>query len=102
LINSDRADVIQLPADVERAFRASKWFTRGWTLQELLAPYTLSFIDRDWKGILGEKKKLSKVISQVTGIDRGALNGLLWRQDHSIAERMSWASQRMCTRGEGS
>jgi hypothetical protein len=98
--DSDRADVIQIPADVERAFRASKWFTRGWTLQELLAPYTLYFIDRDWKGILGEKKKLSKVISEVTGIDRGALESLLEITHHSIAERMSWTSQRMCTRGE--
>jgi hypothetical protein len=98
--DSDTADAIQMPVDIERAFRASKWFTRGWTLQELLAPYKVYFVDRDWKTILGGRNTLSRVISEVTSIDGGVLKEWLLRLEHSIAERMSWASQRMCTRGE--
>ncbi|RBA09112.1 hypothetical protein FPRO05_14352, partial [Fusarium proliferatum] len=26
----------------------SRWFTRGWTLQELIAPRSMIFFDKDW------------------------------------------------------
>lgn len=44
-----------LRTELTVAFQASEWFTRGWTLQELLAPTVLRFVDRDWKGIFGAK-----------------------------------------------
>jgi Heterokaryon incompatibility protein (HET) len=50
------------------AFRFSKWFTRGWTLQELLAPEELKFFDKDWVYI-GTKEELFETISSVTGLD---------------------------------
>jgi len=49
------------------AFRFSKWFTRGWTLQELLASDELMFFDKDWLPI-GTKDELFETISSVTGI----------------------------------
>jgi hypothetical protein len=47
-----------LREELASAFRASQWFTRSWTLQELLAPVRLRFIDKDWKGVLGNKRSL--------------------------------------------
>ena len=94
-----------LPEHVERAFCASKWFTRGWTLQELLAPNHVYFIDRSWRKVLGDKKALSALIVKITGIDRGVLTehfrlGFSTLHRYSVAMRMSWASSRVCTRGE--
>jgi hypothetical protein len=43
--------------DWQDEFSKSKWFTRGWTLQELLAPETVEFFSSD--GIrLGDKTSL--------------------------------------------
>ena len=95
----------QLPEHIERAFCASKWFTRGWTLQELLVPDHIYFIDRSWGKILGDKKALSDLIGRITQIDLIVLtesfemHGRL-RRHYSVAKRMSWASRRVCTRGE--
>jgi len=36
-------------------FRAHKWFTRGWTLQELIAPTTVQFYTREGRR-LGDKR----------------------------------------------
>ncbi|KAF8852535.1 hypothetical protein BDZ45DRAFT_763784 [Acephala macrosclerotiorum] len=75
--------------------RCSKWFTRGWTLQELLAPENVIFYDCKWKEI-GTNWSLEKLLSSITGIYhfknfRAA----------SVAQRMSWASKRETTRLEG-
>jgi uncharacterized protein YerC len=79
-----------------RALRRSKWFTRGWTLQELLAPNELYFLDRDWK-IIGSKKTLGDVLSEITGIENVAK---IDPSITSVATRMSWASRRECSREE--
>src|SRR6187402_1527990 len=43
------------PAEWESKFRDSRWFKRGWTLQELLAPDLVEFFSSDnWK--LGDKR----------------------------------------------
>ena len=78
------------------ALRRSKWFTRGWTLQELLAPLELYFLDRNWK-IIGSKKTLGDVLSKITGIENVAT---VDPSTNSVAIRMSWASKRECTREE--
>ncbi|KAH3996514.1 hypothetical protein HBH92_092530 [Parastagonospora nodorum] len=78
----------------------SKWFTRGWTLQELLAPSKLVLYNVAWKAI-GTKDKLAQDISEITGIDKYYLEtdtSLLERA--SVAERMSWASARETKRPE--
>ena len=77
----------------------SKWFTRGWTLQELIAPRTVIFLSRDWH-FLGTKASLSDVIEAVAGISRGILVHQLPLDQVSVATRMSWASKRRTTRVE--
>jgi hypothetical protein len=56
--------------DEKSAFRAARWFRRGWTLQELLAPATLVFYDRDWR-VISDKEDANtrRVITEITGID---------------------------------
>jgi hypothetical protein len=72
----------------------SRWFQRGWTLQELLAPRTVVFFAKDWEAI-GTKASLQGAITDITGIllmsDPGEI---------SIAKRMSWAAGRQTTRVE--
>jgi hypothetical protein len=78
--------------------RDSRWITRGWTLQELIAPKKVKFYDSRWTYI-GDKKGNLQFISLATGINwevlrTGDLSG------SSVAQRMSWASSRKCTRIE--
>lgn len=75
-------------------FRKSAWFTRGWTLQELLAPDTVIFLDCRWFEI-GTKLSLERLISSITGIDC-----LLNFREACIAQKMSWASKRETLREE--
>ena len=79
-----------------KKMRESRWFTRGWTLQELLAPEFVTFYDRDWIDV-GTKRSLQHLISDATGINTSHLfePGLA-----SAAAKMSWASSRETTRPE--
>jgi hypothetical protein len=83
---------------VEQQIGSSVWFTRGWTLQELLAPQHVVFYDQQWE-FLGTKQTLSKLLTLQTGIDEAILDGESLARC-SIAQRMSWASQRVTTRIE--
>ncbi|KAI2627694.1 HET-domain-containing protein [Hypoxylon sp. NC1633] len=76
-----------------------EWFSRGWTLQELIAPKEVRFYDRNWD-LIGTRKSLRYSLSDITGIDVSALNGTRKPQEYSIAQRMSWASGRQTTKGE--
>jgi hypothetical protein len=84
-------------------FAACRWFTRGWTLQELLAPKKMRFFSKSWLE-LGSRNELAQAISMVTNIDFEYLSDTssLRRDLHeaSIAKRMSWASSRITTRVE--
>ncbi|PIL29179.1 hypothetical protein GSI_09228 [Ganoderma sinense ZZ0214-1] len=80
-------------------FRDSRWFTRGWTLQELIAPSNLVFLSQDW-AILGSKHTLVSLIEGVTGIDGRALLHLESLDKFSVSQRFSWASRRETTRVE--
>ncbi|KAF7546912.1 hypothetical protein G7Z17_g8091 [Cylindrodendrum hubeiense] len=84
-------------ADVSSLFQVSKsrWFTRGWTLQELIAPSHMIFFDKAWEE-LGTKKSLGDIISDSTGIPPGILSGEEHFETASIAQRMSWAANRGC------
>ena len=75
-----------------------RWFTRGWTLQELLAPKHVVFFDKNWD-MIGTKEDLAVEIARITGIDYGTLAGHSVKRN-SIARRMSWASQRKTSRPE--
>ncbi|KAI0690926.1 heterokaryon incompatibility protein-domain-containing protein [Cerioporus squamosus] len=81
------------------AFRRSRWFTRGWTLQELLAPTALIFLSRDWQ-VIGTKSSLADVIESITDIPSAVLTHHTPLRDVSVATRMSWSSQRKTTRVE--
>ncbi|KFA71871.1 hypothetical protein S40288_07721 [Stachybotrys chartarum IBT 40288] len=89
----------QNPRDDSSHFRASRWFKRGWTLQELLAPERLVFYSSDWRP-LGTKTQLSAVIESITGIPRLFLKGINDLRSASVAQRMAWAAQRDTKRKE--
>lgn len=104
------------------AFAQSRWFTRGWTLQELLAPKKVEFLDAQWVSI-GHRRQLAGRLAEITRIDVRALQRHL-RPDcedtrfgvcsgcgadsnirsllkpYSVATRMSWAANRHTTRPE--
>jgi hypothetical protein len=79
----------------ESSFSQSRWFTRGWTLQELLAPLSVEFFSREGKR-LGDKKSLELQIHEITSIAVQALQGSPLSQ-FSVTERMSWAAKRETT-----
>ncbi|KAH8887913.1 HET-domain-containing protein [Thozetella sp. PMI_491] len=81
------------------ALGSSRWFTRGWTLQELIAPLNLFFYDQEWTAI-GSKSSLCSQISLITGIDPDVLVHKRSLTSLSVATRMSWAAHRVTTRIE--
>ena len=76
----------------------SRWFSRGWTLQEILAPSKVQFFDKHWRS-MGIKEQHLQILSKITKIDLFALIGGDLRR-LSIARRMSWAADRQTTRAE--
>lgn len=76
----------------------SKWFERGCTLQELIAPQAFDFFDVEWTH-LGSRKELAYGLWQHTGIPTEVLEGQ-GTLDYSIAQKMSWAANRTTTRPE--
>ncbi|KAI1274341.1 hypothetical protein F5Y07DRAFT_401423 [Xylaria sp. FL0933] len=102
----------------ESPLRKSRWLTRGWTLQELIAPSELIFYSCEWIKI-GTRDQLGRLVSLIMGIESqylmrerslrpserstiGAIDGLARTPFHSatIAERLSWISNRVTTRPE--
>jgi hypothetical protein len=79
-------------AEGSSAFRSSRWFTRGWTLQELLAPKVVEFYSRDHVR-LGDKRSLEQAIHERTGIATEALQGR-HLGDFSVEERLRWGEKR--------
>ena len=80
-------------------FTSSRWHTRGWTLQELLAPQNVLFMSRDWTP-LGNKCTLAEMLERVTSIPTSVLRLEEDFATMSIATRMSWAARRTTTRVE--
>jgi Heterokaryon incompatibility protein (HET) len=83
----------------DSAFALSRWFTRGWTLQELIAPVAVHFYSKDWIKI-GERGEHSVVVARITGIPQRLLMGFEFLHKYSVAQKMSWASKRKTTRIE--
>jgi hypothetical protein len=86
-------------ADLEDALPRCRWFTRGWTLQELIAPKTVHFHDKSW-AMRGTKANLITELVAITGILGPVLAGGLSLHEVCLAVRMSWASNRETTRPE--
>tara|TARA_R110002060_G_scaffold66074_3_gene74962 strand:- start:422 stop:1222 length:801 start_codon:yes stop_codon:yes gene_type:complete len=82
----------------KQEFRGSRWFTRGWTLQELIAPASVEFFSVEGT-CLGDKQSLEIDVQAITGIAIQALGG-----DNlatfGIEQKMTWASNRNTTREE--
>ncbi|KAI3323705.1 HET-domain-containing protein [Xylariaceae sp. AK1471] len=79
-----RSKVASVPI---KSLQKSRWFTRGWTLQELIAPMDLRFYDLEW-GFLGTKRKLASAVSGITGIPRSLLLGITTLAEASVAQRI--------------
>lgn len=76
-----------------RIFKECRWFSRGWTLQELLAPKEVVFYGTGWIEI-GHKTAMGHVLEQVTKIPSAILRKEKELESISVAARMSWASNR--------
>ncbi|KAF6517970.1 hypothetical protein HZS61_002048 [Fusarium oxysporum f. sp. conglutinans] len=88
----------------DSAFRNARWFTRGWTLQELIAPPNVSFFSSNWT-LIATKSELAPCITEITGIPwscllKGRLSKAHPLRRYSVAQRMAWASSRSTTRIE--
>jgi hypothetical protein len=87
--------------DIEE-LAGARWFTRGWTLQELIAPKRLVFYNAAWTDI-GTRKDLAKEVSEIVAIDEEFLagaNSLSKIRGASFAKRVAWAANRITTRNE--
>ncbi|EIW54234.1 uncharacterized protein TRAVEDRAFT_86618, partial [Trametes versicolor FP-101664 SS1] len=85
--------------DQAARFRKSRWHTRSWTLQELVAPTRVQFYARCWC-FLGTKEGLAKTLEKATGIHTDILTGRAAVESTSVAQRLSWAAKRRATRVE--
>jgi hypothetical protein len=101
----DTADVSSQQDQFDADFRQCRWFTRGWCLQELLAPRHLRFFNQKWQEI-GAKSSFSRLISDITGVPEAVLL-VSPKQDiqefihgFRIAVRISWIAKRQTTRIE--
>ncbi|OWY44641.1 HET-like protein [Alternaria alternata] len=84
--------------DSKSALKQSRWFKRGWTLQELLAPRSVEFFSEEGER-LGDKESLQHLIHEVTDIPIEALSGSDL-SEFDVAERFSWAANRQTTEEE--
>lgn len=76
-----------------------RWFTRSWTLQELIAPLHIHFFNQDWEFCF-TKITASAVLTRITGIDVAILEHKKDLSAVSVAQKMSWAATRLSTRIE--
>uniref|UniRef100_A0A8H7MY93 Heterokaryon incompatibility domain-containing protein n=1 Tax=Bionectria ochroleuca TaxID=29856 RepID=A0A8H7MY93_BIOOC len=97
---ADVPSISQDDKDFSRLFRNSRWFTRGWTLQELLAPTNVVFYNQSWSRMGSKTGSLLDAISHTTGIDDEFLNGNRHLKMASVAKKMSWLAHRKTTRTE--
>jgi hypothetical protein len=96
-------DVFSSPALVWKIqpsndFRHSRWFSRGWTLQELIAPPVVHFFNHDWEDI-ATRASSSLILEEITGVPGRVLRGGSI-SDYCVLEKMSWARNRETTRIE--
>ncbi|KAI0649835.1 heterokaryon incompatibility protein-domain-containing protein [Trametes meyenii] len=80
-------------------FEDSDWHTRGWTLQELIAPREVVFLTKNWL-FFSTKFMLAKTLERITGIDFRVLTGSAPLESISVSRRMWWAAHRTTTREE--
>ncbi|KAH9857376.1 heterokaryon incompatibility protein-domain-containing protein [Lenzites betulinus] len=87
------------PYDSSSKFYRSRWHTRGWTLQEVIAPKRVVFLTATWT-FLTTKMAIAATLADFTGIDVDILTGQATLATVSVARKMSWAARRETTRVE--
>ena len=78
-------------------FKKCKWFRRGWTLQEMLAPDSLEFFDANWSYVGEKLDEMIEVLARITKIEPDFFD---FHQEASVAQKLSWAANRKTTRIE--
>lgn len=94
-ISTEGTNPQDFPISWRQAFRHSRWFTRGWTLQELLAPTCVEFYSEEGR-LLGDRASLKQEIHNITRIPMRALSGQ-YLDEFSIETVCSWVSSRRTT-----
>jgi hypothetical protein len=92
LVYKQEQDSEQFETMWKSALRTSRWFKRGWTLQELLAPASVEFFAEDGQ-CLGDKQSVEQEIHEITGIAVRALRDNQLSR-YSVDERFKWAENR--------
>lgn len=80
-------------------FQSARWFNRGWTLQEMVAPRKLLFFEKSWN-FIGTLHEHANGVARITGVDADVLRGDRPVSSYSLAQRMCWAANRQTTRLE--
>ncbi|KAH8725395.1 heterokaryon incompatibility protein-domain-containing protein [Phaeosphaeriaceae sp. PMI808] len=86
-------------ADLSEALGQCRWFTRGFTLQELIAPNEVCFYDARWR-LRGSKTLITEQLSEITKIDQRVLRKQCPLSRLCVAQKLSWSSRRKTTRIE--
>ena len=86
-------------AQLHQGLSKCRWFTRGWTLQELIAPTNMIFYDHKWTRF-GTKDSLLDELAGITSIDSRILSHDVQLSTVPVARRMAWAATRLTTRIE--
>lgn len=94
----DLDDQGDLPITDPSVLKRCRWFSRGWTLQELIAPRKIIFYGSSWNKVLGDDA--STLLEQVTGIASDVLRKEKSLAEVSVANRMNWAAARETSREE--
>ena len=76
-----------------------EWFSRGWTLQEMIAPKDVQFFNKDWRPV-GDKRALSPILEEITRVPQNILKEGFSSNRPCVAQIMSWAANRTTTRVE--
>ncbi|KAJ5046940.1 heterokaryon incompatibility protein-domain-containing protein [Bipolaris maydis] len=84
---------------IRESLRDCKWFQRGWTLQELIAPFIVRFYDEEWN-FRGDKISLLGELISITQVDAEVLVNTVALEEVPVAVRMSWAAKRETKREE--
>ncbi|KAH7316738.1 heterokaryon incompatibility protein-domain-containing protein [Stachybotrys elegans] len=84
----------------DEQFAQSRWFTRGWTLQELVAPQNILFYSEHWSLLEHAISAFHEKLSSITWIPMRVLEYPQYIFSESVARRMVLASNRETTREE--
>ena len=76
-----------------------EWFSRGWTLQEMIAPRDVRFFNKDWHPV-SDKRTLASTLQIITRVPQDILKDGLSSNRPCIAQMISWAAYRVTTRVE--